>query len=396
MQLLPNGCRIGKMTVHPKEWETTTKISCDWYFSYRFYDDSFSDKYPKGRQVFVKGMNDNFNLKQRREITKGLIKLELNKLINEGYNPITKKIQKSITLRVPNGDIGFTEALELSYSLIQAAEKTKVNVNSTLGFFKKSIVDLGYNELKISEVKRFHIRMAIDNQEKFKKVWSTNQYNVTRKYLSMLFSGLVELEILEYNPITDLNKRKHIQKGRRVLNEEEKKTINGKLKSENYRLWLFSKIFFHSGARIAEFRRLQLKHIDLNKQTVIFIVLKRNQPCEIEKPIKSVAIKYWLEWIGNNNNPEDYFLGKELKVDSQPCREERITKLWKKIAKKKLGIENDFYSLKHTNTDELSEMIGIENAMKLNSHTNTKTTEIYAVNEKKRQNEIIKNIDNDF
>ncbi len=102
MQLLSNGCRIGKISVHPENWETTNKITCDWYISYRFYDPTHKDKFPKGRQVFVKGMNDCSSAKERREITKVFIKDELDKLMNHGYNPITKTLKK-------NDDLGLIQ-----------------------------------------------------------------------------------------------------------------------------------------------------------------------------------------------------------------------------------------------------------------------------------------------
>lgn len=64
--------------------------------------------------------------------------------------------------------------------------------------------------------------------------------------------------------------------------------------------------------------------------------------------------------------------------------------------KNKLGICADFYSLKHSNLDEVSEMAGLEIAKKLAGHTNINTTKIYTIGESSRQSEIIKGIKNKF
>ena len=76
---------------------------------------------------------------------------------------------------------------------------------------------------------------------------------------------------------------------------------------------------------------------------------------------------------------------------------EQITRRWKRHIKDKLGIEADFYSLKHLNTDETAALLDLGDAAAHNSHTSTVITlKHYAFGEKARQQERIKKVGNSF
>ena len=64
--------------------------------------------------------------------------------------------------------------------------------------------------------------------------------------------------------------------------------------------------------------------------------------------------------------------------------------------KNKLGIECDFYSLKHLNTDQTSAELGLNAAAAHNSHKSTAITMTYAVNERERVHEQLKKVNNGF
>ena len=67
------------------------------------------------------------------------------------------------------------------------------------------------------------------------------------------------------------------------------------------------------------------------------------------------------------------------------------------MVKVKLGISEDFYSLKHLNLDETSAILDLKDASKMASHTSTAVTKKhYAVNENSRQNTRLKEVDNPF
>lgn len=65
-----------------------------------------------------------------------------------------------------------------------------------------------------------------------------------------------------------------------------------------------------------------------------------------------------------------------------------VTKFWKKNVKDRLGIESDFYALKHYMLDNLDS----DTAMLLASYTNKNTTAIYQVNKAKKDKEMLKQL----
>lgn len=65
--------------------------------------------------------------------------------------------------------------------------------------------------------------------------------------------------------------------------------------------------------------------------------------------------------------------------------------------KKKLSIEADLYSLKHSHSDEIDEQLGLQEAARMNSHTTIKMVEtVYAVGHLQRKDEKIRRFSNAF
>ena len=73
---------------------------------------------------------------------------------------------------------------------------------------------------------------------------SVHRFNKYRSYLMILFKELLELEIIEINPIRDLSKRKTIKKLRELLSDKEGERIDKYLKLNFYTFWRFMIIFF--------------------------------------------------------------------------------------------------------------------------------------------------------
>ena len=60
-----------------------------------------------------------------------------------------------------------------------------------------------------------------------------------------------------------------------------------------------------------------------------------------------------------------------------------------------LNITADFYSLKHLNLDETTELLSLEDAARMANHKGTKMmSSVYAVGEKQRQFEKLKKVSN--
>lgn len=152
MKLLPNNCRIGKMSVVPKNWKTTkgkiaeSNLKSEWYIVYRFYDDNTG----KVRQIKKRGMNDLESLSERITATKYLLANELE-LLESGYNPITNQqfIEETLNPDIPTENTPFNMALDMALKSIDVEKHTKEDLTSVSGFIKAEIkeqADSGNND----------------------------------------------------------------------------------------------------------------------------------------------------------------------------------------------------------------------------------------------------------
>lgn len=105
--------------------------------------------------------------------------------------------------------------------------------------------------------------MVLDQCSRIKLHWTNNQFNHYRKYISILFTELVEVEAIEYNPVKDIDKQKTIKRIRKTLTKEERKKVNYHLHKNYYSFWRFINIFFHSGARLTEILSVKKEDVDL-------------------------------------------------------------------------------------------------------------------------------------
>ena len=75
----------------------------------------------------------------------------------------------------------------------------------------------------------------------------------------------------------------------------------------------------------------------------------------------------------------------------------RITEKWKQNVKEDLGINKNFYWLKHTNLDETATILDDEAAARMAGHTSTVITlKHYLVNKEEREMAKLRKVDNSF
>jgi len=254
---------------------------------------------------------------------------------------------------------------------------------------------LEFSHIPISAINRKHIKQILQ-QINESRGDSPHRFNRIRSYLMIIFNELIEYDVIENNPIVGISKRKTIHRLRSIPPLDTRKKINEFLKENYYQFWLFMQIFFHSGSRITELIMVKAKDVDLSEQNFRVIMRKGKQYKEVNKPIKNIALKYWLEAL-QNAKTEDYVFSKGLLPGPLCIKSYQITKRWYRLVKKKLKINYDFYSLKHLNLDQTAELIDLKHASVLASHSSTEITyKHYALNESKRQNDKLKTLTNDF
>jgi hypothetical protein len=95
--------------------------------------------------------------------------------------------------------------------------------------------------------------------------------------------------------------------------------------------------------------------------------------------------------------PGDFVFGSALKDHSRPLLTRWVGYRWQKLVKEDLGINIDFYSLKHLNTTEVVDALDEKQAAELNSHTSTAmVVNIYDTKQAKRKHDKLKGVANKF
>jgi site-specific recombinase XerC len=395
------------LPVYPKNWDkANVSIKKDWYVYYYFRDPSQKLKFPKGKYVVAKnGINYLKTREERQEAIRIIMANHLKMLKEEGYNPITDKavapiIESHMDYEI-DPEMPFLMALEKAKKRLTVSPGHFDNITSTLKYFSIAVKSLKYDQINISDIKRKHVRFALEHCAKLKDYWSNSLFNNYKRDLSELFNALIQTETIEYNPCDKINKKITERKTRKTLSPDERKKINKELRISNYRLWRLMHIFFHSGSRRSEMVLLQLENVNLSLQEFKILIKKGSKHTWVTKPIKDVVLPLWKEVIEealkcDGITKQHYLFSRDLLPYSEPIRPEQITRRWQLWVKKKMSIEADFYSLKHSNTDEMAESMGIEMAALLNNHSVAIAKKHYALGEDKRNREKIKKISNVF
>ncbi len=412
---LPNGCWVGKISIFPANWDkpgATTKKN--WRIQYRFYDPLHLEKYPKGKLCVVKGMNHLGRLEDRRRETRAIIQAEIDILKNEGYHPIDKRVVIEKPVMEIEPDTPFIPALRKALELLKLAKCTMADIRNNLVYIEKSIRLCNYQDLTIGEVSRKHVTMILENCKRVKNYWSGHLFNHYRSYLQQLFTKCVQLEAMNYNPVDRyLPKEQTESVLRELLTHKERKLVDDHFRKTDRFFHRFMNIFFHSGARPVELLRLTSDKINLQEMYFKVRVRKRKKIVEEKRPIKLIALPFWEEvvkeieegalWIQKKpsqrkeTGSDIYLFGKNLMPSRVPARRDYISHKWSREVKEGLGIDKDFYSLKHLNLDEVATELDLLAASRLAGHKSTVITmEHYTVGERDRANERIRNVANKF
>jgi len=407
MQSLPNNCRAGKFSVYPANWKTKqASILKPWRITYRFYDDNLN----KSRKVVIKGMNDRQSARERQAVVWILIQEELE-LLQQGYNHITENFKK------PQNDVSgqtpFLAALEYARDKIKISPASKIDMNSCLKYIFMAARALRYDFVPINQIRRKHIKVLLEETGKLKQatdvvvsvtknikkagIWTANTFNQYRANLSMLFAELVEYDAIETNWCRDIKKQKGIKKIRPTLSLAERKMVNEHLLKKDVHFWRFLHIFFHSGCRITELLNVKTDDVQLNNQRYKILMKKGKSYQEEWRTIKDIAVPLWMDAL-ENAKPNNFLFSEGLKPGARenPIRREQITRRWRRHVKIPLGIIADFYSLKHSNLDEVADMMDLKAASVMAGHKTPVITLLYTQGEEERNHQRLKKINNSF
>lgn len=395
MILLKNGCSYSGLKVIPGNWKTSAApFDREWYIYYRFY----SPDSPKGKLKIIKGgLNILEKLSDRQVAVRALVKNEQKLLEVQGYNPALNRIVDDFTSdHIIDPETGFIDALDKAYARLNYEASTMSDLKCVIRGVKKAAKYLKIENKPVSEIRRRNIIRILDVCGQCVKGWSNARYNKYKSYLSILFKELLNIETVEFNPVKEIPKKSVITKLREVLTMEQRKKVDVFLKKNYYTFWRFLHIFYHSGSREVELTKLTKDKVRIDEQYFVVTVLKRGQPCEVKKPINNSVLNLWEE-IYSEAKQGQFLFSKGLRPGDERVNPNQITRRWREHVKKKLGITADFYSLKHLNLDEVSDILSLEQASKLAGHLSTATTaEFYTVGKSERDLNQLKSIQNKF
>lgn len=412
MKDLFHNCSRSRITVSPSNWNTVkASVKIKWRITYRFYDPLRREKYKKGLQVSIKGMNRYETLKERQTITKKLIETESYRLDVQGWNPITGLyMAPALTDQVKEIGPGMplSEALQKGFEKLTMIHTTLLDVKSVLKTVNHALPQLycnanlkPYNALPVGKVTSVHIEYLFEQCVKNNPKITNNRFNKYRTYLGSIFKVLKKFGAVKTNPCFEVEIKKVEKKIKTILTPDEQALIDAHLKTTDYYFWRYMRIFFRSGARTTELLALRKdEKVDLNKQEFIVLVKKGKNSKEHIKPIPTDILPLWKE-IWREATPGQFLFSTVLKPGDTQINKDFPNKRWKKLVKAQkkkggLNIQKDFYSLKHLHADMIAKQLSISHAQTALSHGDSETTGIYTVGQKGREREELKNLKVEF
>lgn len=374
MILLPHGCSCSEPSVTPKNWKKggKTLLKKNWRIHYYFRDPEFKDEYPYGKMITIKGMNRYKTLEERREATQILIDEELYQLRVVGYNPITKSNNGPEIDFEPeiSPETTICEAVEMARKKITGEKSTLTDLKTSAKYFNKSCRQLRYHILRISDIKRRHIYNILENQQN-QNNYTNERYNKIRAYMHMIFKQLVKCDAIEYNLISDIDKKKETKKIPVTFTDDEVVKIKEYLKANNYGFYRYLEIFFHSGSRSTEMFSVKRRDVDIENQRFKVLVKKGKYNEEQWRGINKNALKFWVE-LYNAAGTNDYIFSYNFCPGPTKIAARQVSNKWRKYVKNRLGITKSFYKLKSLHTTRVISMYDRDLAAGINGHKSTK------------------------
>lgn len=376
------GCSYTEFWVSPANWQKATKkdLTKEWFVECVFFDPRYEKKYPKGFS-YRKKANKPKTIEERKALISFFLK-SISQQFNDGYNPITKKY---MNLRDEGlyPDLLFIEAYRRALEIKSGTKSHLYNIKCAIDRLEKASEALGMQYIKIKDLRRVDLKRMLDYLHLTDKY-----YNKFVIYFSSLYRELIEYECCESNITRDIYPKKTFKEPRLVLEKNELDSVREYLEEAHPDFYRYMMIFLYSGARNTELFRLQRKDVDLDKQEFVILLEKGGQYKRCTKVILGPALEYWREVCEECQSPDDYLFALNFVPSKKMGHKEIVTRFWKRNVKDKLGIEADFYALKHYMLDNLDS----DTAMLLASHTNKNTTAIYQVNKAKKDREMLKQL----
>jgi integrase len=355
------------------------------------------------------------------------LKAAMEVALKRGWNPVTKSYSGSTEKLVSLDDnVTIVKALDFALKKCDVADSTRNNYRCCLKKIKQAIFELNLQHMIITDVKRKHFRLIIE-QAKLKNKWSNKTFNKNLGNLQAMISRLEEWEVIEYNPAHKIKKLPVFETEKLFVpyTEAEKKTISEYLFLNLYGFYVYLMTIYHTGLRPMEVLALKISDLELSKSMIILVPEKSRRNSKTKR-LREVQLNRHLlpllrEWIKDVANKECFVFGSPyepgkgnkgssigrtgdgalnpeyFKPSCTRIKRDTVTRLWKKIVIDQLGIKKYQYAAKHTGTDDrLLAGVSIEAMKDMYGHSENYMTERYQTVLKKLRREEINDKSPDF
>lgn len=343
-----------------------------------------------GKQHRIK---DNLNrikdLKQR-EIEFNIIAKIYLQYLKDGWNPDNPQLkdEKSILTVIEAFDLSLTKKKELIQN------DTYINYKSIIERIKKAIIDIGFHNIKVVELKNSHYEKILDRTAFLFKL-TDSSYNRYKVNLSNLLNDLVDDKILKSSFKLRIKSKKVVKEVSHVpASDKDIEKIKKHLRTNHPNFFLFWATMFHTGIRPTELLKVRLFMIDLSNDCInIDKSIAKNKISRVvpinqyQKVIfKSMNLDSFQSDFYLFGSHDEKFKPKKL-IDKNytpaPYKIERkeATDLWREEIKDKLNIKMTLYSIKKHSANSFILAGASVGAIKdLFGHTSEVTTQIYITN----------------
>lgn len=405
---LPNGDSYSRFTISPSNWETPRAVSDQrWYIKYRYYP--FGENI--GKQRMIKGtVNEVDDLTEKQLRMRALIQKEKEML--HGKDKPVFLIQSTRTNEEIKQDPDYP--IPIVYQPIEPEDSFKTAVLKSLynpsgcddhvSDLRRNVIRalklariLEYDHFPIKDISRKHlIRMF----KILKDQVSAHLYNRTRAHMISVFEILQDEEATEINPARKVPIQPMAEKKQTALSINDINRILVYLKVTNYNFYRFLYIFYHTGSRPVELCRLRYEDVNLSKSVYTVTIFKKKKKYKIvSKPIHNDVMFLWQELM-REAKPGQFLFGHGFKPGPNMYKSTTYSTWFKTYVKDSLGIQENFYTLKHRKLSELREYMLSTEAMDLSrkvtqeaaTHDSFSTTELYLGEEQTLINTLLKSV----
>ena len=276
------------------------------------------------------------------------------------------------------------QASDIYYSTKQH-NKSHILVKTNM---EKRVLDTWLGSKRISKISTDDIKKL---QDSLKNKYAPKTVNEQIRSLRSLFTYAIKENWIVKNPV-DVPKVEDDKDPGRVLSKEELGLMFKVFKEGDYeksilanpRLYFFTKLLLHTGARPAALLDVQVKHIDFNQRKIRFKAMKKGK--SYQQALTPEAESLIMEWIEGRRLTHSNYLFHNPTNKNKALQYNTLSKTSRPIFNKLFngGIPKDdrmhrvtFYSLRRTGGTMMYKKHGIMHAMVFLNHTSVQTTQTY-------------------